>query len=83
MLIATKFIPSPLSPLVALSLFSMSVILFPFWKQVHLYVFLKKDSTYKWYDIWLSVWLTSLTVINSRSIQVATNTVIPFFFMTK
>ena len=43
---------SPLSPLVTISLFSMSVNLFLFCKKVHLYHFL--DSTGMWYNLLLA-----------------------------
>ena len=44
------------------------------------YIFL--DSTRKWYHS-LSVWLTSLSMTISRSIRVATNDIILFFFMAE
>ena len=66
--------PSPLSPLVTLGLFSMSVSLFLFCKQVHLYDLL--DSTCNWSYIFVFLWLISLGVITSGSIHVAANVII-------
>ena len=63
------------SPLVTISLFSMSVSLFPFCKCIHLYHIL--DSMCKQHHIF--VWLTSLGVIISRSIRVAASRIISFF----
>ena len=48
-------------------------------KLIHLYYFL--DSVYKWYSICVS--LTSLSMIFSRSIYIATNGNISFFFMAE
>ena len=54
--------PNHLSPLITISLFSMSVSLFLVCKQIHLYHFL--DSTYKCYHVvFVFARLTSLTMI--------------------
>ena len=68
-----SFLPSPL---VTKSVFSMSVSLFPSC-EVHLYHIL--DSTYKWYHAMLVLFLSSLSMITSRSIHVAANGIISFF----
>ena len=74
--------PHPAYPLVTVKLFSMSVSLFLFHKQVYLYHFL--ESTYKWYHmVFVFLCLTSLSVIISMSIHVATNGIIYFFFMAE
>ena len=44
-----------------ISLFSMPVSMFLYCKYVHLYCFL--NSTYKWYHILFSDWLSSLSMI--------------------
>ena len=41
------------------------------------------DSTYKSYMIFVFVWLTSLSMIISRSIHVAENGIISYFFMAE
>ena len=57
----------------------MSVSLFLFCKYIHLQYFL--DSTYKCYHMKLVfLWLTSLSLIISRSIHVTANGIISFFF---
>ena len=61
----SDFIPSPIFPLVCF----MSGSLFLFYKWVHLYQLL--DSTYKQWHIFVFLWLTSLSTIISRSIQIA------------
>ena len=74
-----SFPPSLPSPLAITSLFSMSVSLFLFHREAHLYYIL--DSTYRWYICYLSFsfWLTSFSMIISRSISVAANGIISFF----
>ena len=71
--------PSPLSPFVIMSLFSVSVSLLTFCKKkLHLQHFL--ESTCKWYRMALVfVCLTSLGVILSRCIRVAADGTVPFF----
>ena len=60
----------------------MSVCLFLFCKYVPLYHFL--DSTYKWYCmIFVSVWLTSLSMIITRSIHVVASGIISLFFIAE
>ena len=81
MLIPVIYIPLHLSPLLTMSLLSMSVCLFLFYKWAHLYLFFQIPhiSNIIWY-LSFSVWLTSLCMIISRSIQVAANGIISFFF---
>ena len=65
-------------PLVTISLLSVSVHLFMFHKFIS-DSFL--DFTFNWYHIvFVFVWLTSLSMIISRSIHVATNGIISFLF---
>ena len=60
------------------SLFSISVSLFLSCIYTHLYCFL--DSMYKWYHtVFACVWLISLSIIFSRSIQTAANGRLSFF----
>ena len=76
--------PSPfLTPPVTTSLFSISVNLFLFVsKFICIIIFL--DSTYKWYHmIFVFAWLTSHNMIISRSIHIAANGIISFFFMAE
>ena len=69
---------SPPSPLATTSLFSMSVSLFLFCRWVNLCRIL--DSTYKWHCMVLVfLFLSSLSMIISSCIQVATNYIISFF----
>ena len=56
----------------------MFVSLFLFCIYTHLYYFL--DSTYEWYWVFVFVWLTSLSIIFSRSIHVAVNGNVSFFY---
>ena len=74
--------PPPLywhPPLVTTSLFSISWACLFFVIFTSLLHFL--DSTYKWYDtIFVFVWLVSLSIIPSKSIHVAANDKILFFF---
>ena len=64
--------PLPPSHLSTASLFSMSVSLFLFCKYVNLCHIL--DSTYRWYHmVFVFLWLTSLSMIISRSIYVTAN----------
>ena len=66
--------PLSLSPLVTSSLFS---IWYCFAIHIH---FL--DFTYKWCNtLFVFLWLTSLSMIFSRSIHIAANGIISFFFM--
>ena len=45
-------------------------------------LFFKLDSTYElWHMIFVFLWLTSLSMIISRSVHVAANDIISFFFM--
>ena len=64
------------SPLVIVNLLFMSVSVFLFCIYIHLYYFLA--STCKWYYVIL-VWLTSLSMVISRSIPVAANGNIPLY----
>ena len=64
---------SSLSPLVTISLFSTSLTLFMFHKQVTLYHFFFLDSTYKQYHVFIFLCLTSLSMTISRYIHVAAN----------
>ena len=66
----SQFIPPLHSPLVTTSLFSTSVIQFLFCTWAHLHYFFL-DSKYKWYHMYLyySIWLMSLSITVSRSIQ--------------
>ena len=70
-----SFPPLDPFPLATTSLFSISVSLFLFHRYVDLYRIL--DSTYKWY-LSFSFWLTSLSIIISRSIHVAADDIISF-----
>ena len=76
-------IPSPTSsPLATNRLFSRFTILFLFHRQVHLCHIL--NFTHKWYHtIFVSFWLTSLSMTISSYTHVAANGIIPFFFMGK
>ena len=69
------------NPLTTTDLFSMSVSLFLFCRQVHLYHILY--STYKWLNnskmVFIFVWLTSLNTIISMSIHIAANDIISSF----
>ena len=70
--------PSLLSPLVTISLFSMSV--FFCFVNTLIWSFYFSDSTYKRYHmIFVFVWLTSLSMLISRSIHIAANGIISFF----
>ena len=72
-------LPSLLAPT---SLFSVLWVCFCFLMFVHLFCFL--DSTYKWNHIaFVFLWLISLSIIPSRSICVAPNGKISFFFMAE
>ena len=78
---AVRIIPSSwfilsLSPLVTISLFFMSVSLFFFCIWIHLYNFL--DSTYKWYIIFVFLWLS---MIFSRFIHVCCKNFILFLWL--
>ena len=58
------------------------MILFLFHREAHLCPVL--DSVYKWYYMaFVFVWLTSLSMIVSSCIHVATNDIISFFFITE
>ena len=68
----------PPSPLAITSLFSMSVSLFLFCRQIHLHHIL--DSTYKWYYIvFVFLFLTSLSMRISSCICVAAYGIVLFF----
>ena len=63
-------------------LFSMSMSLSLFCRWIYLCHIL--DSNYKWYHIvFISFWLTSLSMIISSNIQVAAHGIILLFFMAK
>ena len=63
----------------ATSWFSLSVGLFLFCVYIHSIIFL--DSTYEWHHIvFVFLCLISLSIVFSRSIHVATNGTISFFF---
>ena len=50
------------------------------YKYIYIYMFIFVDSTYKWYHtLFVFFWLISLSIIFSRSIHVATNSIIPLF----
>ena len=58
----------------------MSVSLYLFYRCVHLCHIL--DSTYKWcHMVSFTFWITSLSIVISRSVHVAANGIISFFFM--
>ena len=81
MSIPNSVLPPHPSPWESISSFSKSVSLFLFCKLVYLYCFFL-DSPYKGYHIlFLLLCLTSLSMTISRSIQVATNGIIPSFLM--
>ena len=70
----------PPPTMVAISLFSIPRILFPFHRYVHLCHIL--DSTYKLcHMVFIFLWFTSLSMI-SCCLHVAANGIISFFFMT-
>ena len=74
-----SFSPLPIFPFTATNLFSISVSLSLFHRYVDLYCIL--DSTYKWYHIvFVFLFLTSLSMVISRSIHVAVNGIISFFW---
>ena len=86
MLIANSyFIRPPLSPLVTISCFFFSYVCGSFSVlYISSFVSFFLDSTYKWYNMaFVSVWLTSLSMIISRSIHVAANGIISFFVMAE
>ena len=71
--------PSPTSHLATTNLFSMSVSLFLFCKEIYLCHIL--GSTYKWYHrVFVFLFLTSLSMRMSSFIHVAANGIISFFF---
>ena len=71
----SKALPSPLSPLVTISLVSTPVSLLPFCYTSLLYLL---DSTCKWYSVYLSL-TYFLSIITSKSIHVAGDGKILFF----
>jgi len=72
-------LPLSFSPLAMTSLFSVSMSLFLFC-YIYSFVFFLY-STYKWYHtVFVFLWLISLRIIFSRSIYIAANGRIPFFF---
>ena len=74
-------LPPSHSPMIITSLFSIYVSLCMFCLCIHFYYFL--DSTYRWYHtVFVLVWLTSLSLIFSRSIHTAPNSSISFFFLS-
>ena len=73
-------VPSPSlphSPLATTSLYSVSLILFLFYREVNLCHILY--YTYKWCHMYLSFWFTSLSMIIYSCIPVAANGIVLFF----
>ena len=79
----SQVIPPPLLPLITISLFSTTVVLFCFANKFISTRFL--DSMYKWYIIFAFLFLTDFTfcMTVSRSIHVFADGTISFIFMAE